>query len=299
MGDMLMTAIWTPSRDIFIPKVRRKASEWVKMATGILTGTTGRKTGTTGIYTYGSGGCGCCGPVTCTGIYSFSFSGMKTSCVSVGTLFFNRQLSSFDVLWNIPNQTIYECPSRPLVGTSCSTSSGFSQPEYSCTIGASSANIDITFGPSTVFTTTVPISSGEPLAGIYDDTSGVLGGTVTVSSGTWSPIQTTLTSVSISATTCGYSNIYGSGSYTLEPTLTLSAQVSNCENNPSVVSGYVFDNATIAIYYGTVLYDGDAVAMPGYYMTVNGGACAWYSNTLTGTYTSLTSDVNPQTITVT
>ena len=82
MGDMLMTAIWTPSRDIFIPKVRRKASEWVKMATGILTGTTGRKTGTTGIYTYGSGGCSCCGPATCTGggsYLTFTFSGLPSS----------------------------------------------------------------------------------------------------------------------------------------------------------------------------------------------------------------------------
>ena len=68
-----MTAIWTPSRELITPRKRRKVSDWVRMATGILTSPTGRDTSTTGIPTYDTGGCGCCGPVTCTlssGVYA-------------------------------------------------------------------------------------------------------------------------------------------------------------------------------------------------------------------------------------
>ena len=309
-----MTAIWTPSRELITPRKRRKVSDWVRMATGILTSPTGRDTSTTGIPTYDTGGCTCCGPVTClsgSGGYRVDFTGITpTHC--------SGQYSSVSSYYGLGTSTSVnqDIPSVLYLSDSRSpTTWGLATPGIT---GNGVPNIGgaASLGGWYFFSIgSTPIAYGVPLSNIIAcasyNTIGT-GGTATVNKGVMTyPVSSIPTSVTVSPTGFTSATLYG-----VDPQCaplwastapawngTMTSTITLCAANTSVAT-----NVTYTSSIGTNSFNGYNILSANIYLCggstlqfclvivaeVNGGGTqpagngTWYGfcSTPTGTYTS-------------
>ncbi len=302
-----MTALWTPSRELWTPRrpsMLRKVTDWVRMATAgqtLLNSSGQRKLNSSGqqlVYDTGScGTCGC-GPVTCPSLFVAAFSGLSTSCINLASIGVTMPASSFSMVgpftstWNFT-------PFWATAGSgACPTCSNLAQVVCYSNIGTSLATITIEIGSTVIFEASVPVVGGVLTPGTYSDTSGYLGGTVGISSGFSIP-SSLPSSVSVPTTTfsnvvCGLIN-----SYTEGVTASLTNQFS-CSSNTSII-GAQYSSGSIYIMNGTngsISTGIDGSGTSNWTLTEYQVSAYYSSSTLLGTYTANTPGVSPSTITV-